>query len=488
MTIIQDIIEHTDDSPAKNRRSISTAGEIRLRRLPPNDSRRGKSCLTVDVHVSDHELNIRQLLNRDARVLRISTPETANVASVGPHCISLEITAWIPEDTKLTNLLVHATTLDLRVVDDLNIVADKAGFETISGDVIFPAKSAYDMIKSRTGTFAFSELPQASNPHIAREPIEVPRLDVPNTLSIPNTPNTPNTAAANPGFKFDSRRIEIETISGDIKGLYPLLDYLRLASRSGDIQAAVWPREADPTTPAPAELQASTTSGDIQLYLPIESSQSAKYVPPARDYVTGVHSTSGKLSGTYYLGSTALFETSSGDINMKILPIAQSSSDPEDDPKINLKTATTSGDIKLEILDPIFISPVAYEQPRPPAPSQPIGDDDPYLLLPPNRDSFLVDSSKSEARPWHSLLSSHLTTSADITVSYPSAWEGSISGRTVSGDIPDPKGKGLNIIRKNTSWGFKEVMARKGVSRAGVGCTASMGSISGDLTFRVRDS
>jgi len=154
----------------------------------------------------------KTLWDKSTGTFKISTPKYARLRSSGPHCISVEITAWIPEGFKLNNLEVSSVTLSLRVFDDLNIeMSGYSKFSSISGDIFFPKIELPNSI-SKTG---------------------VTQLD-----STPSLELSPSSTKSQPPFSilghlFASRRIDIETVSGMISGLYPLYDHLGLYSQSG---------------------------------------------------------------------------------------------------------------------------------------------------------------------------------------------------------------------------------------------------------------
>jgi hypothetical protein len=402
----------------------------------------------------------------NSRTLKVSTPQHANLDSVGPHCISLEITAWLPEGARLSNLQVTSETLALRVLEDLNInMSGDAHFGTISGSVSFPK---FEGLKGKGKS-----------------------KDDP-SFSIP-------------GHTFNSRRVEVETVSGSINGLYPLYDLLGLYSQSGSINVGVLPHSADPAAPSPARLEVKTSSSSVNVHLPVLGQGSPKFTPPAREYYTQVQSTAGSISGSYYLGSSTTFKSTSGSLGLNVLPVVHSYG--ESYSKVgDFETRTESGTTNIEILDPIFLqmypskSPDSSKKPeRPEVPYQPIGNDDPYLLLPPGDGHLLEEGLKSaeidseevkseKIKPRanegkvRALRSSHTSVSGTVNVQYPSVWEGTIQAKSVTGSI-QVLGNGVSIIREKNTWGKKEVVAKKGVDREGEGSSVEIKTVTGSLKF-----
>jgi hypothetical protein len=440
------VVQKTRDHDYSGRHTqVETRGEIRVRRFP-KDSAEKKGHATAVINVSHHEIEVEWTLENDSRALTIITPRFADVDSSIHHCVSLDITVWVPEDAKLSSLIVDAVTLGLTVIDDIQLDVNEAKFRSLSGHISFPTPSSAD---------------------------------------------TPNMPISHPAFRFDSRRIEVQTISGDINGLFPLLDYLEIGSKSGNVDVSILPHDALASAPSPATLNIHTTSGDIDGRLPILSTRKPKFAPPPRDYISTVSSASGDISGTYYLGSSTILETISGQMKVRVLPVLQFGDNPDKDPKATFSTQTISGDTELEILDPMFISPITLEHPTqqyPSAPYRPIGDEDPYRLMPGRGQSFsYVGTRRSAEKKLHSLRSSHNSTSGEISIRNPSAWEGTVSGHTLSGDIT-LEGKGLDIIRNKKGYISREFLARKGVDSGDIGSITTIESISGDILFRTESN
>jgi len=433
--------------------NVNTVGEIRLRRLPKDSKHGNQAYFTVNVHVSDRGLEVIRTWDEDSRLLKVSTPVNANIDTPGPHCVSLEITAWFPEDAELTNLLIESITLTLRVLDDIKInVIGRSKFATITGKVSFPAISLMAPNIEPSGFSGSSEVSSPSHP-------------------------------------FSSRRILVETVSGSIDGTYPLMDYLGISSQSGSIHVGVLPQVVLPSAPAPADLEVQTASGGIQVHFPVRDVQNPTYTPPPRNYITRVHSSSGSIKGSFYLGSVSNIRSTSGSVHIKGLPVIQ-----EDAGQNTFETHTVNGGTHIQVLDPIYISLLSYSDEHPiqgphPDPFAPIGDDDPYLIIPPNQyfdqSLFEIDEREEAAKKaLRNLRSVHVSSSGSVDVQYPNSWEGTLHAKSVSGSV-SAKGDGIRIIRERKWYGYKEVLARKGVDDDNEGSIVDMTNVAGSLQFTV---
>ena len=177
---------------------------------------------------------------------------------------------------------------------------------------------------------------------------------------------------------------------------------------------------------------------------------------------------------------------------MNVLPVVKcSDSDATGyDPSSEFETDTVSGSTQISLFEPIFTSlfesPAEQPVQRPPPKSyNPIGDDDPYLLIPPKVDGSLFETSTPQASPkWRTLRSTHASTSGTVLLQYPDAWKGTISAKTVSGDI-SVLGKGVKTIRDEKGWATKELVAIRGVDREGEGSTVNMYTTAGGVNFAV---
>lgn len=405
---------------------VSTTGEIQLRRLPKDASKDNKGYVSLDVYVSDPELQIYGTWDESTGSLTVSTPKAAVLNTPGPHCISLEITAWLPEGTEFTHLLLQAVTLSLRAFDDLDIkVTGESKFTTVSGNI---------------------------------------NVLEPEVMSIPD----PSVAGQELGF--NSRRTVVETVSGDIDGKYGLLDYLGCFSVSGKIGVIVSPHAALSSAPSPAILEMHTKSGDIRTCVP-GFARKESIIP--RNYITRVNTTSGDIMGQFFIGFEASLKTTSGQIGIEVLPVLDST--PGSSLASFFETASLSGDSEIKLLDPFFVSKgVNYQTQR--EPIYPDGPRDPYPVHAPG------DESELAKKAWGNLRSFHKSASGKLSISYPEAWQGNLSVQTISGHIV-VTGKDIEIIRSSHGWGKHSLLARNGVYRDDEGSKVQMHAISGDVKF-----
>ncbi|KAK2629002.1 hypothetical protein QTJ16_002105 [Diplocarpon rosae] len=432
-----------DDS--RDLANVNTAGEVRIRRLPKDSEQGNRAYFTVGAYVSDPSLEILTTWDETSRFLEISTPRLARLDTGGSHCVSLQITAWLPEDAEFTNLMVQSATLNLRVVDDIKIkVTGQSKFASISGHVSFPSTSA--------------------------EGFEM---------------QSPGWRSSGPYYPFSSRGILVETMSGHIDGDYPLMDFLGLSSESGNVNVNVIPQEVLKEAPKPADLEVQTVSGSIQVNCPVGAGDPA-YQPPPRNYITNVHSSTGSIRGSFYLGSSSDFKSISSTITIIGLPVLQddSSSGVSAAPNNTLATHTISGTTNVQILEPIFIAPANSVE----NPAQSSTDSNtPYLVLPTANTKiqslFVIDPRTATTNlKLRSLKSTHASKSALINVNYPDAWEGTMRARTVSGKI-QTFGEGTRIIRERKGIANQELVLGKGVGAEGEGCLVEMQDIAGSLYF-----
>ena len=451
-------IKYGDDSVGHT--SISTKGEIRLRNAPEDSGPRIMPYMVVEMGSTEDDLPVNMRWSEDSQTLEVSTPRYLKGYYQSTGCLYLIITAYLPRVSEFTNIRFEAKTLNLALADINANVTGRSKFITDSGEVWLATwQNSSDALRNSTGS---------SHTAISSKPLSAPQAQ---TFDL----------------QFSSRRITVETISGAITGSYPLLDDLLLSSQSGSIDVNVVPKPAEKSAPAPADLEVQTASGSIHVGLPVGFV--AEYTPVSRDYITRVHSLSGGISGTYYLGSESSFKTTSGSIEITTLPVLPKEIEPRMSkaPPNLFETHTISGTTAITVLDPIFFANIALE--HPPSTKNPcksVDDEDPYLLLPPDS----ISMSKVEETPdaktvkLRSLRSSHSSNNGKVTARYPNAWQGTVHAKTVSGAVT-VNGDGFRTVKSRTGPGYSEVVKRRGVDKEAEGSFVDLGNISGAVDFEI---
>lgn len=216
----------------------------------------------------------------------------------------------------------------------------------------------------------------------------------------------------NTGY-WSSRNTVIDVISGSVSGTFALRDLLVIKTRSGTIDVDVDPKPADRTAPAPADFTAKTTSGSIAVRFPTSGTSDDI---PEREYRTRTETNSGSISGSYILGLTSTFRTTSGSISADVLPYTAAENGAS-----SLRTETGSGHTRIELLSPF----------------------------------------QNKGQPMTRLRSLHKSMSSGLSLVYPQEWEGIINGGTLSGRL-NIHGKDVEVLKIGETPVGKRIRARKG--------------------------
>nr|OQO22472.1 hypothetical protein B0A51_10104 [Rachicladosporium sp. CCFEE 5018] len=228
---------------------------------------------------------------------------------------------------------------------------------------------------------------------------------------------------------WTSRHTVIETTSGSIRGTYALRDLLLLKSSSGSITTTVEPKDVDKEYPAPADFIATSNSGGIHTSFPITSTDL-----PDRDYRSRIETHSTSISGSYILGSSISFRTSSGSITPTILPYSWSAY------ASNLHCESSSGSTTLTVLPAYKSSSSSYEK---------------------------------HGHSVHRILSS----SGSMHLRYSEEWAGRITGETRSGSL-SLHGENVKVDYAGDLPGVgKRVVARNGRGDAHIDFKSVSGSV-----------
>ncbi|KAI0843747.1 hypothetical protein F5Y06DRAFT_10313 [Hypoxylon sp. FL0890] len=244
---------------------------------------------------------------------------------------------------------------------------------------------------------------------------------------------------AKDGYVFDSRIIEVTTTSGQINGNWPLYDMLGLHTTSGDIKVSITPKEELDEDPKSAVLSLSSISGTVHATEPVHTPNQI----PMRDYLVDIKSTSGGIHGAFAFGAGIELKSTASDIALDLLPVLNADNVSASQPA-QLETATTSGTTAVRVLQPIW-----------------------YGL-----------AGSMGSRPLNCLQAVHKSTSGDIGLRYPQAWEGDLYAETTAGRLK-VKGREVRIIRSVKGWPGQKLEARKGPG--GPGSTVQVHALMGTL-------
>ncbi|KAK0639217.1 hypothetical protein B0T16DRAFT_462916 [Cercophora newfieldiana] len=464
---------------------INVHGSIILRRVTSGTP--GPSAV-VETVVNDDRINVNINWDANEQALVVEVPHGIPWTEDNTRpCLNLKITVWVPEDGTLNALDVEAVHLDIALMDNLSIsISERAKFTSVVGSII-----------------------AASTGSTSRD-------------------NSVMSIGAPDSFRLQSRFIEVTTTSGVVKGSWPLYDYLAIQTVSGNIKVGVEPQEAAKNEPKPAILYIKSASGDVEFREPIQTAVEAfnvmqalaaankandidlraETVLPPRDYRLDVHTASGFITGSAAISSTCGIKTTSGDIKLDLLPVLDSSFSQDNGKQAVLRTSSTSGKSKIEVLAPMWIdsqagkyTPVPRIPAIPPVPGipndrerfVPIGDDDPYSWIPGHlpHDGESASSqdvsahqprSTASSRAFRALDAEHGTTSGNVQLKYPASWEGTITLQTMAGKL-SARGEGVEIISGGGGgWPKRPLLARKGQEKPG---SISVGTASGNVDVLV---
>lgn len=443
LSFIQDIKkDHTHDG-----QDVHVSGNVVVRRA--GNGTPGPS-ITLEIISNDEQVSLDLNWHQKEQLLYILTPRTvpwpnnsnsnnaatspSSSSSSTPPCLQIRATIWLPRGSNLDSLAIRTVHLGVDLLDNLSLrLADVMSLSSVAGNIVAGTDGTAD-------------------------PKRLVRGAAPSTFSL------------------DSRHIEVKTVSGSIVGAFPLYDYLGLQTVSGSVRAGVRPKEALRGQVRPAVLWVHTTSGTIEVHEPVEDAAAAaadlvvrgNTIPP-RQYDVDLYTMSGTVRGSLAFGSSCKVHTTSGNIDLNLLPVldrSQASSFSGGGARSVLDTSTTSGTTVINVMDALWgdVQTGSYAIAAAAAEAQ-----------------AQTQEAASSSRAIRALDSRHSTTSAPIRVTYPSSWEGTIEADSLSGRL-DVSGRGVEIIRREEEFpGFKKhILARKGQEGDGgaLSCHTTSGSIS----------
>ncbi|UKZ71676.1 uncharacterized protein TrAtP1_012627 [Trichoderma atroviride] len=408
-------IIQTIEKDGRNHRgpTPSVYGEVILQ--PVDASSSGQ--IQLEVATNDEDLHVDVDFNKRDQQFKVTVPRWVDWREPSWRaCIQIRITVSVPREAQLDSLHIETVQLDVAVKDGfvLSSVTD-AQIKTVTGDVI-------------TGSLSSGNV-------------------APYTLA--------------------SRSIIIDTVSGDVGGWFPLYDLLKIHSVSGHIKADLTPKPSQDKKPEQAVLSVETVSGDIKVIEPLLRNKRNDDFPP-RDYVVGVSSSSGQIVAELAFTSRAKIETISGDQRLTLLPLFGSSSSLP-----SLSTDTKSGKTTLTVLEPLWkegATHIGYYDPATPSKdknSKLDNYDEPWIIIHPDQQLDNVPDVELTSTVNASgggdgltrLQSHHASISGDFRLNYPASWEGAFLLTTLSGG-QDIRGDDLHY--KRLSGIIKRIEGTKG--------------------------
>jgi len=457
LVISQDIRKSPDGHAV-----VNVHGSVILRRVGSGTP--GPSAV-VEVAVNDDRIDVEISWDADEQTLVVTVPHRLpwDKNDARP-CVDLKITLWVPEDGALDSLLVQAVHLGIALLEDLSIsVAGRSKFSSVVGSIIAAA----------TGS------EQRDN-------------------SVMNV-------GAPDSFRLQSRFIEVNGVSGVVKGSWPLYDYLSVQTVSGNVKIGVEPQEAAKEEPKPAILYIKSSSGDVEFHEPIYTASEAynlsrtlaaankdagldlraETVLPPRDYRLDVHTSSGYIRASAAFSSTCGFKTTSGIIHVDLLPVLDASLPEDESRPALLKTSSSSGNNDITVIDPLWVDLTLRKYVDLPLPSTASPFLPPPKTIQASRTPTNQERDAAILRALRALGAEHSTTSANVKVTYPAAWEGMIRLSTMSGKL-SAHGEGVEIISGGGhGWPKKPLVAKKGQDKPG---WINVGTVSGNVDVLIGES
>lgn len=373
-------------------RNPHVSGEVVVRPTHANSP-----TLVLEVISNDENLEVQLEPNEKYDAFNIITPLGIEWSVGSTPCIQIRATLWIPLHTATRILQIQTINLDILIKDGLLLsVDDDLKLATVTGNVMAP------------------EPPKD-------------RADVlPYALICPSS--------------------KLGTTSGDITGWYPLYGLLEIESTSGSVDIDVGLKDGGSIfTNDPAYLVIKTLSGHVKARKTYYCALGDACVFPPRNYAASIETTSGDIDADVAVTLEGKFHSQSGDLNLNLLPSFNEAIYRNSYVMLNLETTTKSGDISVNIDEPVWFHVPAANDPKGP------------------EDEFPIRKSI------------HKSVSGDMRLVYPSSWIGCFSAHTISGK-QKIRGKGLEITKSGNRYS-RVIEGKKGSVYAS---NMQIDSISGD--------
>ncbi|EWC45297.1 hypothetical protein DRE_00696 [Drechslerella stenobrocha 248] len=160
-----------------------------------------------------------------------------------------------------------------------------------------------------------------------------------------------DSGAKDANFGLQARHLLVDTITGDVRGVWGLADSAVLNTQSGNIDIGVMPITSLSDMGTATDFSISSISGDVAVHSVSNDGTLGPFRHDLVDYNTRITTISGDIIGQYLLGSHLSVQTISGAIEADILPISPLTAGRSADRPIRLETDSKSGKTKMSFLE-----------------------------------------------------------------------------------------------------------------------------------------
>ncbi|KAL8873824.1 MAG: hypothetical protein Q9174_000753 [Haloplaca sp. 1 TL-2023] len=254
---------------------------------------------------------------------------------------------------------------------------------------------------------------------------------IPITVTAPQTSvNLQSSHQTFSSLRIDARTSSIGSLSGSVNGDFTLRDALSIHTLSGsiNINLALGPSTDGNGNNGPASLDLRTASGSIQVMTTTVATPSKI---PNRKYDTSIRTNSGSIRATLVHNYNAILHSDSSSVHASLYPHGNASQ------RSDLSTSAMSGSTEVTVYPSLSVS---------------------------------ADT------PLRDFYASYTCLSGSLRVAYPSQWEGTVEGSTVSGHI-GVQWPGLKTVDEGGGWGSKSFKGVKGTANGVLRFKAVSGSV-----------
>jgi len=367
------ILQLTKDGTTSSGRAIQTFGELIIR--PATGSFFPAGYFAVESMANHDSLGFTFSLDPDDGALKVATPGTIRnwQDRDAEPCIQLRIILYVPRETVLQALDIQTQHLDVGIeAGTIMSVAEDVQILTFSGDVTAPASS-------RNESFA--------------------------------------------PYRLEAPSIVVQSLTGQIRGWFPLYEDLALITRFGNIAATIGQKLPRSRQSTPSTLALTSLHGNISAQ---ELSQSPAVDVRPRDHKVAIETETGHIWAETLYSSSAHIKSIDGTLNVSLTPAFDADCIKWGYDFCTVLTETKSGTSHVLINAPSRADVSGLEAPTPKQESETLDDASAY-------------ETRSNASALHSW---HASSSGDLFAIYPSEWEGTIMASTFTGHM-NYTGKGL---------------------------------------------